>query len=291
MMEQLGTIFQAHNTTRVAKANYRSQVAATKAGNDIAKAKGDLANWSRSLSNRRMMTAAGKQYSRAMEQVANLAASSVKEDMNLGLSNAEQIGVMQARAAYSGVGGASVDAMENMIALQAATTQQELDDAIAMALHYGKEDASTSYGNSLKSQDFSQQVMNFSYQEFIEPKKMKYRLGKLIGVAAATWFGGPMMGEAAANAAVGDWQASNGNFTGAAQSFGNAAGGALSAWQGWNERGGVAWGSDLTSGFRATGGDSAVSARAASSSAVSMYKGNTKVSKSSAKGFKFFGGG
>lgn len=280
-MDGIGTILQANNITRVARAKYQSAVATQAANNKLKKAQGDLANWSRSLGNRRKVEAAQKEFNRGVEQLSNETRQAGKQRTQNTLNSAEQRGALVARAAMTGVGGSTVEAMENLIGLQAATTQEEIDQAVDNMQYSAKENLTTALMNTYMSQDFSQTMMDFDFTQHIEPQAMKRRLGKLIGVAVATYFGGPMAGEAVSNLAVGEWEATNGNFTGANQSFGAAMTQAGGAMQQWSDRGGTAWGSDVVRGMRATGADSAAKtsgtvstkkAQSASSGSKSWFK-------------------
>ncbi|AHB12133.1 internal virion protein [Xylella phage Paz] len=283
-MDGLGTILQANNITRVARAKYQSAVATQAANNKLKKAQGDLANWSRSLSNRRRVEAAQKEFNRGVEQLSNETRQAGKQATGITLDSSEQRGALLARAAMTGVGGSTVEAMENLINLQAATSQEEIDQAVDNMQYSAKQNLTTALMNTYMSQDFSQTMMDFDFTKHIEPQGMKRRLGKLVGVAVATYFGGPMAGEAVSNLAVGEWQATNGDFQGANQSFGAAMTQAGGAMQQWSDRGGTAWGEDVWRGMRAngsnagaasiqaTGGMSTKKAQSASSSSKSWFK-------------------
>lgn len=280
-MDGIGTILQANNITRVARAKYQSAVATQAANNKLKKAQGDLANWSRSLGNRRKVEAAQKEFNRGVEQLSNETRQAGKQRTQNTLNSAEQRGALLARAAMTGVGGSTVEAMENLIGLQAATTQEEIDQAVDNMQYSAKENLTTALMNTYMSQDFSQTMMDFDFTQHIEPQAMKRRLGKLVGVAVATYFGGPMAGEAVSNLAVGEWEATNGNFTGANQSFGAAMTQAGGAMQQWSDRGGTAWGEDVWRGMRANGSN----AGAKTSGAVSTKKA-TSASSGSKSWFK-----
>jgi len=253
MSGSLGTILQANNITRVARAKYQSAVATQAANNKLKKAQGDLANWSRSLSNRRRVEAAELEFNRGAEQLSNETRQAGKQTTGNSLQAAEQRGALLARAAMTGVGGSTVEAMENLIGLQAATTQEEIDQAVDNMQYSAKQNLTTAMMNTYMTQDFSQTMMDFDFTQHIEPQAMKRRLGKLVGVAVATFYGGPMAGEAVADLAVGEWQASNGDFQGANQSFGSAMSNAGGAVQQWSQRDGNSWGGDVIRGMRANG--------------------------------------
>lgn len=276
-MSSLGTILQANNIQRVAEANYEASRDTRIANNKLAAAKGNLANWSRSLGNRRRVQAAEREFNRSIEALVHETKQAGKQVSNMSLQYAEQMGALQAQAAFNGVGGSTVEMMENLVSLQMASSEEEVKQQVEMMSVYGKENAGQIMADSYNSADFSQAIMEFDFAKDIAPKKMKRRLGKLIGVAVATYFGGPMAGEAVADFAVGEWQASNGNFTGAMQQFGQGVQNAGKAWQDYSDRGGSAWGSDVMRGFRASGGGNS------KDNYVKVTGTNTKSVKSSSK--------
>lgn len=276
-MDGLGTILQANNITRIAKAKYEQARDTQRANNQLKKAQGDLANWSRSLGNRRRIEASEKEFNRGIEQISHETRQMGKQQTALTLDTAEQRGALLARAAMTGVGGSTVEAMENLVALQAATTTEEMDQAMNQMVHFGKQNLVTGLMNSYMSQDFSQTMMDFDFTKHIEPERMKRRLGKLVGVAVATYFGGPMAGEAVSDIAVGEWKASNADYGGAMQSFGQGIQGGMQAWQQTSERG-SSWGGDVMRGMRANGGGSENYAKVSNNS--TMTNKTTKSSKS-----------
>lgn len=252
-MDGLGTILQANNIHRVAKAKYEQAYKTQQASNQLKAAQGNLANWSRSLGNRRRIEAAELEYNRGMEQLSHETRQMGKQRSNLTLAVAEEQGAISARAAMAGVGGSTIDAMDMLVSLQGATNEEELDQAINQMVHFGKQNMVTGLMNQYMATDKTQTMMDFDYTKHIEPKPMKRRLGKLIGVAVATYFGGPMAGEAVSNLAVGEWQATNADFQGMNKNFGQAMSNGMQAWQDTSDRGG-AWGKDVMRGFRASGG-------------------------------------
>lgn len=254
MMEGLNTILQSGNTHRIAKAKYEQTKSQQESGNKVKKAQGDLATWSRSLSNKRRVAAAEKKYNANIMQLNHEMKQAGKQQSNLSLQYAEAQGRVRAQAAFSGVGGSTVEAIENLVALQTATSEQELHDAISNMGFFGKEQSAKMVADAYNSQDMSQTMVEFDYNVHISPKPLKYKWLKVAGVAAATVYGGPMAGEAAADAFVGMWQAENGDFAGASKSFGQAFQGGAQAFNDWNDRGGTAWAKDAFSGYRASGG-------------------------------------
>ncbi|QWT56586.1 internal virion protein [Stenotrophomonas phage BUCT598] len=245
----IGTILQAPNMHRIAVANWEKETKTRAANNFLKKAQGDLTTWSRSLGNKKRVQAAEEEYNRQMEGLSHELRQMGKQGTANSLNAAEQQGALMALAAFSGVGGASVEAMENLVSLQDATTQEELQQAMDNMNYFGKENAATVMGNAYDSADMTQTVLDLDFTKSIRPVAMKRRLGKLIGVAVASYFGGPQAGEAVADIAVGEWKATNADFGGAMNSYGSAIQNGMQAWKDTSERGG-AWGKDVMEGMR-----------------------------------------
>lgn len=245
----IGTILQAPNMHRIAVANWEKETKTRAANNFLKKAQGDLTTWSRSLGNKKRVQAAEEEYNRQMEGLSHELRQMGKQGTANSLNAAEQQGALMALAAFSGVGGASVEAMENLVSLQDATTQEELQQAMDNMNYFGKENAATVMGNAYDSADLTQTVLDLDFTKSIRPVAMKRRLGKLIGVAVASYFGGPQAGEAVADIAVGEWKATNADFGGAMSSYGSAIQNGMQAWKDTSERGG-AWGKDVMEGMR-----------------------------------------
>lgn len=244
----VGTILQANNITHVAKAEYRQKVQVTAANNRLSAARTTLSEFARTLGNQMRMEAAGKEYNYAQSQLSHELEQSGKANLNAQLQNAEAQGALQAQAGAAGVGGASVELMDTLMDLRQATKAEQLRRGVELMAANGKRQTAQIVLNAQSSMDLQQSIGQFDYSQYIEPVRMKRRLGKLIGVAVATYFGGPQAGEAAADFEVGTWQASNGDFQGSNASFGNAMRGAAQAYKDWGERGGQSWFSSVTQG-------------------------------------------
>lgn len=240
-MGSVGTILQAPNMHRIARAQYEQAVAEQKANNMREKATTTLAEFSRTLGNQMRLEAAGKEYNAATERLSHELEQSGKGRVNAQLQTAEARGALQAQAGVYGVGGSSIELMDTLISLQNETKLEEQSRAVELMASQGKKQTATILTNAQNSIDLQQTIGSFDYQKFVAPKPMKRRLGKLIGVAVATFFGGPMAGEAVADFAVGEWRASNADYGGANQAFGSGMAKAGTAYQQWGQRGGQSW--------------------------------------------------
>lgn len=239
----VNTILQANNTTRIARANYRAAVAQTKNTNLSESAKSSFGDFMRSLKNNAQIEAASKEYNANMEALSEELRARQGAGLNSQLQLASARGALQAQAGAAGVGGSSADLMDSMVRLQSEMEMESQQNAVNLLASRGAQQTGQIMARAWNGMDMSRTFGQFDYSQHIEPVAMKRRFGKLVGVAVATYFGGPMAGEAVADLAVGTWQADNGNFAGASQSFANAAQGGMQAWQQANDRGGKSWAS------------------------------------------------
>lgn len=240
-MGSVNTILQANNITRIKKAEYDAAVMTQKSSNKLEAAKQTLSDFSRSLANANRMEAAGKEYNEAVNTVAETLEARGVGRINSSLAAADKLGALAAGAAFSGVGGSSVQLLDDTVRLQRNVEQQLQDTETARIASAGARSAAQVIDNAASSSDMSRTFGNFNYTRYIEPKRMKRRLGKLIGVAVASYFGGPQAGEAVADMAVASWQATNADFEGMSNSFGKAAQHGSAAFSDWMERGGESW--------------------------------------------------
>lgn len=242
-MGSVNTILQANNTTRVARAEYRSKVAQTRNTNKLEAARVGFSDFMRTFGNKQRVEAASKEYNWQMEQLSEELRAGQGASFNTQIQLAAAQGALAAQAGAVGVGGSSADLMDTMVGLQAEMDLETRQNAQMLLASRGSKQTAQILSNAYSSMDMSRSFGQFDYSQYIEPKAMKRRLGKLIGVAVATYFGGPQAGEAVADFAVGTWNADNGNFGGASRNFDNAAQNSLAAFQQWGQRGGKSWGS------------------------------------------------
>lgn len=242
-MGGVNTILQANNTTRVARAEYRRNVAETNNNNRLQSSQSSFADAMRSIKNKTVINNASKEYNFRMEQLSEELRTGTGAGFNAQMQEAAARGALAAQAGYVGVGGSSADLMDTAVRLQAEMDQEVQSNALSLMASRGQKQAAQIMSNAYNSMDMSRTFGQYDFRQYIEPQAMKRRLGKLIGVAVASYFGGPQAGEAVADFAVGTWQADNGDFQGSGRSFASAAGNGLSAAQQWSERGGESWGS------------------------------------------------
>lgn len=247
-MGSLNTILQSDNKTRVAQAEYRAAKQQTADHNRLQSTESNLGNFMRSYSNKAKATAAGKEFNYQLDGLSEELRAMDGGTLNAQLQLSAAVGALAAQSGYAGVGGSSVDLLDTMVGLQHEMDVEAQQNARDLTASRAGAQTAQIMANAYGSMDLSMSFGTYDYQQFIEPKFMKNKWAKVVGVAAATFFGGPMAGEAAADAAVGEWQAANGDFDGSGRNFGSAAAGAMQAYKEWGERGGESWYSSLTKG-------------------------------------------
>lgn len=257
-MGGVNTIIQANNTTRVARAQYRASVANTANTNRLESSKASFGDFMRTFRNKAVVNSASKEYNAQMDQLSEELRTSGNAGMNTQVQLAVARGALAAQAGYVGVGGSSADLMDTMVGLQAEMDMESQSNAQMLLASRGASRTASVMAGAYAGMDISRTFGSYDYRQYIEPVAMKRRLGKLVGVAVATYFGGPQAGAAVADFAVGEWQATNGNFAGASQSFDSAAQNGMAAFRDSAQRG-KAWGSDVAEGMgwkKGTGVDS-----------------------------------
>lgn len=233
-MGSVNTILQANNITEIKKGEYDAATMIQRSGNKREAAKAALADFSRSLGNTLRIEAAGKEFNEATSQLAASLEGRTTNKINSSLAAAEKMGALAAQAGALGVGGSSIELLSTTIKLQRnieQDLQQQATDRLAAS---GSRANAQIMDNAYNTIDLTQTYGSFDHTVYIAPKRMKRRLGKLIGVAVATYFGGPMAGEAVADFAVGTWQAENADFKGMAGSFDSAAANAVRGYNTWS---------------------------------------------------------
>ena len=247
-MGGVSTIVHSNNITRIARANYRAAVAQAKNTNKLEVAKGNFAEFMRTLNNQERVNNASKEYNFQMEQLSEELRVRQGAGFNTDVQLAAARGALTAQAGYVGVGGSSADLMDTMVRLQSEMDKETQQNALNLMASRGAKQTAQIMTTAYKSMDLTRTFGQFDFSQHIAPKAMNNRFLKLVGVAAATFFGGPQAGEAAANAAVAEWQAQNGDYKAMGISMAKAGEGFAAAWQGISQRGGKSWAS-ATFGF------------------------------------------
>lgn len=242
----MGSVVQivyAGNTYRKELAEYEAAKTVRKATNKANAAQATLADFSRSLGNQVRMENAGKDYNEQIGQISDKLNSRVTVNVNQSLAASQRLGAIQSQAAAAGVGGSSVQLLDQLTQLQRNTVQQEqatqTTQFASSATRANVRQLTAKQGDL----DFTTAHANLDFTTDIAPAKPKGRVGALIAIAVATYFGGPQAGQAAADSYVAEWKARDGKWADSANLADRAAAGYTAAFQQLGQRGGKSWAS------------------------------------------------
>lgn len=240
-MGSVFTVLNSGNQYTIDKAKYDAEKLVQTANNKKEAAIASLADFGRSLGNTLRIEAAGKEFNEAISSLASTLESRTTGQINSSLAAAERIGALNAEASAMGVGGSSIDLLTNTIKLQRnieQDLQRQTTERIATA---GGRSTAAIMDNGYSSIDLTQKFGNFDHTRHVAPVKMKNKLATLVAAGVATYFLGPQAGMAVTDLAVGAWQASNANFSGAAASLDHGIGGVVGGLSDLNSRAGQSW--------------------------------------------------
>lgn len=108
-------------------ANYEASEMIRKASNELGRAQGGLANWMKSVSNQRMIEAAGDQYNALGENLGRILDQAATGSLQRRIQAAEQAGALTASAAAAGVGGSTVSLINGTLRLRNAMVNEEIE--------------------------------------------------------------------------------------------------------------------------------------------------------------------
>lgn len=284
-------IIYAGNQYRIDNAKYNAANKIRSSSNIASGAEATLANFSRSLGNQVRQENAGKQYNAAVSQIADQLDTRGALNLNTSLAATQQLGAIQAGAAAAGVGGSSIQLLDQVTELhrniqqdQQTTDTNKFSKSATMA-------ATQSLVNGQGQLDFAQTSANVDTTQSVAPVAMKNRFGTLVAVAVATYFGGPQAGQAVADSAIASNKAANGDYDGSAKMADRAMSGYVGAASGYAKSGGQSWWSQVTGGSGSSGSQSSGGAGVDYGVLGSGNSTGNMWGQSSNSGFNFLGSG
>lgn len=228
-------IFNSPNTFRMDHAKWAGDKQMREARNQKEVAFAALKNFQTSEASKRRVEAAGKEYNRNVNMLTKGLQQTVATGMNVQMAAAQSLGSLEAQAAALGVGGSSMDLLSDLTKMQ-RNVQLEANEQERKSLSvFGMEDAVDGLDGAWQAIDNSIHFANLDYSTQIEPSKLKNRWGAMIGIAVATYFGGPQAGEAAANTTMASYKAQQGDLESSRQYMSNAVNSAAAAYQEWSQ--------------------------------------------------------
>ncbi len=189
----------------------------TKSGNERRGAESALANFSQSLSNMRMMRAAGEAFNDAQGNIARRAEASSVGPLKMRLAAAEELGAVSAMAGAAGVGGSSVEMYNETVRLTGAMNEQRFAEDVATDDFGSRGAAGNIISSAVVGMDNNIYRANLDYTQYVDHKKPS-TFERIVGfglTAAATYFGGPQAGAAVMGVFEARQSARNGDFAGA----------------------------------------------------------------------------
>lgn len=208
-------------------------------GNLRSAAESSLARFTQSLSNSRQMKAAGEQVNAQTQNIARMTDQAVAGSAFQRLEAASALGEATAMAAAAGVGGSSIDTYKATMQLREAINQDAADQEIKANNINMSANKGAILEDAVASQNNNNIQTQLDYTEYVDHVKLKNKVGALVAVGVATYFGGAKAGMATADTimagnkyANADYQGGNalltqaaGNYVGAAKDYQATSGG------------------------------------------------------------------
>lgn len=165
----LGSWATASANRRITKANADAANLVRTAQNKQKAANVTLAATARGLATKAALTNAGEAVNSGSELFARTQEAWTRGDFERGLRNMEELGAYAARAAASGMGGASVDAVSRTIQLQHARLEERSDERNAETLYELNKQRTGIMPAAVSRLDVSPLTGNFDYSQNIAP--------------------------------------------------------------------------------------------------------------------------
>lgn len=179
-----------YETNRIIDAGNRdAQEIMRKAGNEVARQGASLSNHMRSVSNQRLIEAAGEQYNAFGQNMGRTLDQATTGSMQRRIQAAEEAGAMTAAAATAGVGGSMVQMLNGTVRLRNAVMEQEIDKQQGYATYDQVIQRAGVMQNAYDQWDYSLDEGTQNYFQPQTPIRMKPSrpdgLSNLLGMASA----------------------------------------------------------------------------------------------------------
>lgn len=207
----------AAGAAKVAKARKKAQ----NQKNLQSASEANLARWSQSLSNQKLMERAGVNYGRISENIARAQDAKTLSNVGRQLAQAEALGAATAAFAAAGVGGSSTESYNRTIQTSQAIQNEAQDRNYRSSIYLANEQRGTIISDAVDSQSRDVISANFDYTNY-GPTKGPSLLGNvatLAVAAAASAAGAPEIGNMILNARTAGLKQGYGDGNGASKSF------------------------------------------------------------------------
>lgn len=120
--------YETYKSQRILdKAEVNASNKIREANNELGNAQASLTNWMRSVSNKRLIEAAGEQYNAMGDNLSRMSQQATTGSLQRRVQAAEQMGALTAQAAAAGVGGSTVDLINGSLRLRNAMLNEEIE--------------------------------------------------------------------------------------------------------------------------------------------------------------------
>lgn len=215
-------MLQSGTTHKVKQAEINAKRVVQGAYNEREAATTSLARYAQSLSNQRKMDAAGQALNAQQSNIQTALDNAVVGTFASRLQAATELGAAAVSASAAGVGGGSVDAYRQVVALNSIINEQSQTSALESDVINAKAAMGDTIRNAVASLDSDQFAGNFDYSVVLDHVKQKNVVGAAIAIGVASYFGGPQAGMAASDAIASGNRAANGDQAGANQLMNSA---------------------------------------------------------------------
>ena len=169
--------------------NRDAQEIMRKAGNEVARQGASLSNHMRSVSNQRLIEAAGEQYNALGQNLGRTMDQATTGSLQRRIQAAEEAGAMTAAAATAGVGGSMVQMLNGTMRLRNAIVEQEIDKQQGYATYDQMIQRAGVMQNAYDQWDYSLDEGTQNYFQPQTPVRMKPAepggLSSFLGMASA----------------------------------------------------------------------------------------------------------
>lgn len=203
-----------------------------RSGNAKRAAISSLEAFNQSLSNSKLLDAAGDQVNSIEENLGRNLDAAAYGKLGQRVAAAEQAGQYAASAAAAGVGGSSVDTYNRTMQLSEDMAEEQGDRQVRSMTYDAGQQAGGAISGAVDGMGRDIFAPNLDFTQYVNDHKMG-ALTKIVGTAAtaaATYFGGPSAGMAVQNLMTADQQASNADFAGASRSLTSAVQNGSTGW-------------------------------------------------------------
>lgn len=186
---------------KVQKAEVERKRTLQKAENEASAKNSDLRRKMQAIQNEAVLRAAGKQFNAITANMVDASDTASRSTFLNRLGDMQAMGAAVAEAAAAGIGGSTVDGHNRTTRLQRAIREEQADRLLQQGQIRTLDQRNAVMENAVNSMDRTLHMADIDLTEYKDPVRAKgMNFGQLALTAVATYFGGPMAGQATASA-------------------------------------------------------------------------------------------